>query len=291
MSIRVHVAGQIVLPEAAKVSVFDRGFLFGDSVYETIASDNGRLFAFSDHLDRLFESAGRIGIVPPPRDEIARAVHETVAAAGNPAARVRIIVSRGEGWGDLDPASTKGANLVVIVGPLGGPTPEMYVNGVGIAVVSVTRNHPGAIDPAVKSGNYLNNIMALGEARRLGAHEAILCSPTGSVAEGASSNVFAVRGGVVITPALSVGILPGITRRHVLELCRRAGVQTAETDFLAPDELRTADEVFITSALRGILPATSVDNRPVREGRVGPVTSRLMERFRDLKNGSLPEQT
>jgi branched-chain amino acid aminotransferase len=289
MSIRVHVGGQIVAAENARISVFDRGFLFGDSVYETVATVKGRLFALSEHLDRLHESAARIGIVPPPRERIEEAVLATVAAAGNPESRVRIIVSRGEGWGDLDPASATHPQLIVIAGPRGGPTPQMYADGVEIAIAEVVHVHPRALDPAVKSGNYLPNVLALGQARRQGAHEAILCSADGSIAEGASSNVFAVASGRVRTPALSVGILNGVTRRHVLDICRTQGIPFDEAELLTPEELRAADEIFLTSAVRGILPVTRVDGAQVKNGRPGVMTRRLMTLYRQLTEAAPAE--
>jgi branched-chain amino acid aminotransferase len=283
MSIRVHVDGHICLPEEAKVSVFDRGFLYGDSVYETIGTVRGRLFALSDHLDRLERSARGLSLRLPPRATIEQAIHDTVAAAGNAESRVRVMVTRGSGKLDLDPASAGEPRLVVIVQPLAGPTRQMYDEGVAVAIVSVTRNLPGAIDPAIKSGNYLNNVLALGEARqRPGVHEAILLSAAGSVAEGASSNVFAVVGGTLRTPALSVGILAGVTRDKVMGLAREAGIAVAEVEFMSPDELRAAGEVFLTSAARGVLPVREVDGHPVGPGVPGPVTRRLMGLYERL---------
>jgi branched-chain amino acid aminotransferase len=282
MSIRVHVGGRICEPEQARVSVFDRGFLYGDSVYETVATVRGRLFALAEHLDRLERSAGRIGLRLPPRATIEAAIRDTVAAAGNPESRVRVVVTRGAGGKfDLDPGAAADPELVVIVQPLGGPTPEMYDKGVAIEIVSITRNSPAATDPAVKSGNYLNNVLALGEARRRrpGVHEAILCNANGSVAEGASSNVFAVVAGEVRTPALGVGILEGVTRGKVLALARAAGIPCREDAFMSPDELRGADEVFLTSAARNILPVTAVDGRAIGSGAPGPLTRRLMALF------------
>jgi branched-chain amino acid aminotransferase len=287
MSIRVHVAGRICSPENAHISVFDRGFLYGDSVYETIATAGGRLFALDEHLDRLERSAARLALALPPRAQIEQAIGETMAAAGNAETRVRVMVTRGVGPLDLDPAAGEQPTLVVIAQPLVGPRPEMYDGGVAVAIVSVVRNLVGAIDPAVKSGNYLNNVLALQEARRRqpGAHEAILCSAGGSIAEGASSNVFAVVAGTLVTPALEVGILEGVTRGKVLALARAEGIPCREAEFLAPDELRAADEVFITSAARGVLPVTTVDGRPVASGRPGPVTRRLMESYVRLTGG------
>jgi branched-chain amino acid aminotransferase len=288
MSVRVHIDGRVCLPEEAKISVFDRGFLYGDSVYETIGTAYGRLFAASEHLTRLERSARRIGLRPPPRQQIERAIAETVAAAGNSESRVRVILSRGIGKLDLDPGAADQPRLVVLVFPLGAPTPEMIERGVAVAIVSVTRNHPRAIDPAVKSGNYLNSVLALGEARRgSGAHEAILLAADGCVAEGASSNVFAVIGGQVRTPPTDVGILDGITRAKVLELCRASAIPFAETR-LSPEELRGADEAFITSATRGVLPVTRVDGRPLGAGVPGPVTRRLIDLMDQMARRGVP---
>lgn len=282
MPIRVYIDGVVRLPEDAKVSVFDRGFLYGDSVYETIGTSYGRLFAAREHLDRLDRSASRIGLSVPPRQEIVSAIAQTMAAAANPESRVRVILTRGEGKLDLDPATATDSRLVVIVFPLGPPTSEMFEKGVAVAIVSITRNSPSAIDPAVKSGNYLNNVLALGEARRRsGAYEAILCAGDGSIAEGSTSNVFAVVGGEVRTPPPAVGILDGITRAKVIELARSASIPLIERR-LEPDELRAADEAFLTSATRGVLPIATIDERPVGTGKPGPVTRKLMVLYDDL---------
>jgi branched-chain amino acid aminotransferase len=282
MSIRVHIDGAVRLPEEAKISIFDRGFLYGDSVYETIGTAHGRLFAARDHLTRLERSAERIGLRAPPRAVIERAIIETMAAAANPESRVRVILTRGAGKLDLDPATAVDTQLIVIVFPLGAPTPEMYERGVAVAIVSITRNSPLAIDPAVKSGNYLNNVLALGEARRrCSAYEAILCAGDGSIAEGSTSNVFIVVGGEVRTPPAEVGILDGITRSKVIELCRGNHIPFSQRR-ISPDELRGADEAFITSATRGVLPVTTIDEKPVSTGVPGPVTRRLMALYDDL---------
>jgi branched-chain amino acid aminotransferase len=282
MAIRVYIDGAVRLPEDAKVSVLDRGFLYGDSVYETIGTMYGRLFAARDHLDRLERSARRIGLRVPPRAEIEAAIAQTVAAAANPETRVRVMLTRGVGKLDLDPASCDDCRLVVIALPLGPPTAEMFEKGVAVAIVSVTRNSPRAIDPAVKSGNYLNNVLALGEARRgSGAYEAILCADDGTVAEGSTSNIFAVVDGQVWTPQPDVGILDGITRGKVMELAKGAGIAVVERR-IQPDELRAAAEAFLTSATRGVLPITTIDGRLVGAGVPGPVTRRLMALYDGL---------
>jgi branched-chain amino acid aminotransferase len=287
MSTRVHIEGRICPPEEAKVSVFDRGFLYGDSVYETIGTMYGRLFALAEHLTRLERSAERIGLRVPPRPAIERAVADTVRAAENVESRVRIVLTRGAGQLDLDPASVDDTQLIVIVTPLQPPSPAMYEEGVSVAIVSMLRNSPRAMDPAIKSGNYLNSVLALGEARRLGAYEALLCAGDGTVAEGASSNVFVVKQATVLTPALEVGILDGITRAQVIALCRVNAIPLRETR-LPPEDLRAADEVFITSATRVVLPVTRVDGAPIGDGRPGPVTRRLMQLFDELARAGVP---
>jgi len=164
----------------------------------------------------------------------------------------------------------------------------MYDKGVSVAVVSVHRNSPQAMDPAVKSGNYLNNVLALGEARRRsGAYEAMLCAADGSLAEGSTSNIFIVVGGEVRTPGLDVGILDGITRAKVMELCRANDIPLRSAR-MTPDDLRRADEAFITSATRGVLPVTKVDERPVGSGVPGPVTRRLMSLYDVLARQGVP---
>lgn len=276
MGTLVHIGGRICPPDQAKVSVFDRGFLYGDSVYETVSTMYGRLFALAEHLDRLERSAARIGLRAPARATIERAVVDTVEAAANAASRVRIMLTRGVGKLDLDPASADDTQLIVVVMPFQPLPPALYQSGASAAIVSVVRNDPRAIDPAIKSGNYLNNVLALGEARRQGAHEALLCAADGTVAEGATSNVFMVKDGEVRTPGLDVGILEGITRAQVLALARANGIPAREAR-LSPDELRAADEAFITSATRGVLPVTRIDGAVIGGGMPGPITRRLMQ--------------
>jgi branched-chain amino acid aminotransferase len=286
MSIRVYIDGQIRAPEAALVSVFDRGFLYGDSVYETIALLNRRLIFLSEHLDRLERSARRIYLDLPPRAQVEGAIRATVEAAGEDDARIRVMVTRGVGSVDLDPASALSPRLIVIVQALGAPTALMLESGVSVAVVKASRAAATGVDPAVKSGNYLGSVLAIAEARRRlpGVNEAILCSGSGSIAEGATSNVFVVEQGELATPAIEVGILDGVTRGKVLELARGAGIVARELPFLAPESLRKADEVFLTSAVRGILPVTMVDGVPVGNGRPGPVAQRLLALYRRLTN-------
>jgi branched-chain amino acid aminotransferase len=284
MSIRVYIDGEIHQPETARVSVFDRGFLFGDSVFETIAFLDGRFVFLDEHLDRLERSASLLHLILPARSQIERALRETALASGEREARVRVMVTRGAAGIDLDPATAEAPSLVVIAQPLGAPSPSLVEEGAAVEVVKVSRGAAGGMDPMIKSGNYLTSVLAIAEARRKrpGAHEAILCSAGDSIAEGATSNVFFVAQQVLCTPGLEVGILDGVTRAKVLQLARRAGIETRELSFVAPERLRAAEEIFLTSAVRGILPVTSVDGVRIGLGRPGPVTRRLFDLYQRL---------
>ncbi len=285
MSIRVYIDGQTHAAEHAVISVLDRGFLFGDSVYETLAWQGDHFAFLAEHLARLERSARRIYLEPPPRAEVERAMRATAEATGEPAARVRVIVTRGQGpLVDIDPATASSPHLIVIAQPLGAPSPSAIAQGVAVEVVHQSRSTPGSLDPKIKSGNYLSSVLAIAEAKRRNpsAAEAILCAQSGSIAEGATSNVFLVTGGVLCTPALEVGILDGVTRAKVLELAAAAGLECREATFVAVTELRDADEVFLTSAVRGILPVTAVDGGQVGDGRPGPITRRLLDLYQRL---------
>lgn len=257
--------------------VFDRGFLYGDSVYEVTRTYHGVPYALSEHLDRLEESARRLGMALPPRAEIDHATRETARAVGGEA-YLRIVVTRGSGPISLDPAVADAPRLVVIGMPLKLPPDHLYAEGVSVAVVGAKRNAPGGLDPQVKSGNYLNSVLAVAEAHAKGAHEAIMCDNVGRIAEGSSFNLFLVRGRRLITPPLSVGILEGITRRHVIELARRHGLAVDE-GYLWPVDLLRADEAFITSSVRGIMPIASVDGHLVGNGKPGLITLRLRDLY------------
>jgi branched-chain amino acid aminotransferase len=273
---RIYVDGRISDEAGATVPVLDRGFLYGDSVYEVTRTAGGRPVDLGPHLDRLGRSAGRLRMMLPPRAVIEDAVAETLAAAGvrsgsKADAYIRIVVTRGAGEIGLDPMLADRPRIVVIVKPVSLPKPEAVKNGVVVRIVSVERMSPRALDPAIKSGNYLNNILALDEARQKMAYEAILCDHEGRVTEGSSSNVWSVSAGVVRTPPTSVGILPGITRWRVLALAAANGILAEETE-LRPADLLAADEMFLTSSIRGVLPISQLDDRTLG---VGPVTRRL----------------
>ena len=281
MAIFASINGEIVPGERAQISVLDNGFTFGDSVYETLRTYGGRPFHLDKHLHRLRRSANRLGIEIPLSDEtLGGWLGALLARSANPESYIRFIVSRGLGDISYHFERVQGPTVVMVVKPY-EPLPESsFRDGVAVAVVGVRRNHPQALDPAIKSCNLLNNILAVREAQAGGGTEAIMLNDRGEVAEGASSNVFLVRGGVLVTPPLHAGILAGITREVLLQLAHTLGIPAHEESFgLA--ELFAADEVFITSSLKEATPVATIDGRPVGTGRPGPVTLRLLAAFRE----------
>jgi branched-chain amino acid aminotransferase len=283
MSSKVWIDGAPVDAEQARVPVFDRGFLYGDSVYEVLRTCEGRPFKLREHLERLERSAAGLEMALPARGEIDRAVEDTLAAAAESDAYIRVIVTRGAGELGLDPAMADRPRLIVMVRPIKLPPPESYADGVAVALVGKSRSAPGAVDPSVKSGNYLPSVLAVASAHRLGAYEAILADGVGRITEGSSSNFFIARGRRVVTPGLSVGLLEGITRRTVIDLLRADGTAVDEVP-LWPVDLRSADEAFLTSSVRGVLPIVRVDGQPIAGGRPGPITRRVLELYdRELR--------
>lgn len=300
MATLVNLDGALVPPAEAKVSVLDRGFLYGDSVYEVIRTYGGAPFEIGAHLARLAHSAERIGLAPRwdgPRTalEVARTLAAARALGPAPAPPdaapwnagewyVRVVMTRGAGEIGLDPALAVDPRAILVVQPLAGPPARDYAQGVAAAIVGVRRASPAAVDPSAKTGAHLPHVLAIREARAAGAHEALLLDDGGFVTEGSSSNVFAVSGGRVRTPPLAAGILEGVTRGLVLRLARAEGVPVEEVP-LRPEDLEAADEVFITSTMREILPVVRLGGRAVGAGRPGPVTERLHRAFRRLAGG------
>ncbi|MBK8994219.1 MAG: aminotransferase class IV [Myxococcales bacterium] len=281
MTTIVSIDGVAHAPETARVSVFDRGFLYGDSVFETIRTYGGRPFALPEHLCRLEQSAARVFIeLPVPRSRIAAEVAEALAAAGNPESYVRVIVTRGSGPLGLDTGFEVRPLRVIIVAPLTPPAPELYAEGIA-AVTYRTQRVAEATDAAgTKVGNYLVAVLAMRKARAEGAAEALIVDHAGNVVEGASSNVFAVCAGVLVTPPESAGILPGITRAKLLEVAAELGLPV-ELRALPVAELSAADEVFISSSIRELLAVVRVDSRVIGAGRPGAVSARLLRAFRE----------
>jgi branched-chain amino acid aminotransferase len=288
MGTLVNVEGRLVPPEQATVPVLDRGFLYGDSVYEVVRTYGGRVFELGRHLARMERSAARIGLSLPPRARIETELSRTLEAAGNAESYARIIVTRGEGRFGLAPHLADGLNrLIVIVRPLEPPAPEQYERGLQLAVTRIRRNPPQALDPALKTGNYLNSALALRESHAAGADDALLLDLQGQVTEASTSNVFFVRGGALVTPPLALGMLEGVTRGLVIEVARGEGLPVRE-EAHGPEAFAAADEAFVTSTIREVMAVTSLllledeklDRRLVGSGKPGPITQRLHAAFR-----------
>lgn len=277
---------KIVPPEEARVSAFDRSFHFGDSLYEVTRSYNGILFSLEEHLSRLKRSAElAMWETPPNVDELLSATRDICRAFfskfGNTDIYIRHMVSRGISDLNIDRKASSEPYSFIFVKALEPMAPKYYDEGLHYAVVSRVRNLPSALDPAMKSGNYLNNILAMAEARRLGADDAVILNYQGFVTEGTTNNIFAVKDGELWTPPLSVGILAGITRNWIFELCRREGIKYQERLFTAA-ELASCDEVFMSSSVKEIMPITKLTGRPVGNGKPGAVTRQLHAAFKDL---------
>ncbi len=281
MSLAVMVDGSVVDAEHATVSVFDRGFLYGDSVFETVRTYHGRPFALGEHLDRLQRSAARVFIeLPVPLGQLAGEVRELVFRAGNDESYVRVMVTRGRGALGLDPSLAGSPSRVIIVAPLTPPPQAAYTDGIA-AVTYRTQRVTEATDAAgAKVGNYLVAVLAMREAHAAGAGEALIVDGRGFIIEGATSNVFAVIGGTLVTPPEDAGILPGITRGLLLGVAADLGVPTVLRE-LALDEARGADELFISSSIRELLPVVRLDGAAVGPGVPGPTSLRLLAAFRD----------
>ena len=289
MSILCNVEGRLVPPEQALVPVLDRGFLYGDSVYEVVRTYGGRVFALARHLARMERTAARIGLALPPRETLERELHRTIEAAGNAESYTRIIVTRGEGKFGLGPHLAQGlSRLVYVVRPLELPPEEQYEKGLRVAIARTRRNPPQALDPSLKTGNYLNNILALRESHEAQADDAILLDLAGHVTEASTSNVFFARGGVLVTPPLELGMLEGVTRGLLIEIARAESLIVREEPHGA-EALADADEVFVTSTIREVMAVTSLvflesegegRTRAVGDGTPGPLARRLRQAFR-----------
>jgi branched-chain amino acid aminotransferase len=276
----VNVNGRVLDQEHAVISVFDHGFLYGEGVYETLRTFNGEPFLFDRHMQRLRNSSGMLRLsVPFGDDELMRRCRDTMEAAGlgrgpDSEAYIRILLTRGVGELSYDPDACPVPSVVVIVKPQVDPPAEAYEKGIKLAVVDVIRNHPGTVNPLIKSNNLLNNALAMQEAVRRGAFEGIMRNFRGELAECTTANLFLVIDGIALTPPLASGLLPGITRAFVIEVGKEAGIPVREA-VLRDEDLVKAEEVFITSTTRGVVPATKIDDRIVGSGVPGPVTRAL----------------
>lgn len=282
MSRLVYVDGRWQPKEAATVSVFDHGFLYGDGVFEGIRAYGGRVFRLDEHLDRLWASARALLLdIPVTRDELRALVLEACRRNGLDDAYIRLVVSRGAGDLGLDPRKCPRATVVIIADALQLYPPELYERGMRIRTAATRRVAPDALNPRVKSLNYLNNILAKIEANLNGVAEVLMLNHQGYVVECTGDNIFLVKNGRLVTPPAYVGILEGITRAAVMELARGLGVPVAEELFTQHD-VYVADECFLTGTAAEVIPVVECDGRPIGAGVPGPITRELMGAFRAL---------
>jgi len=280
VSTLVMIDGELLPEDHAKVSVFDRAFLYGDSVFETIRTYDGLPFALDEHLVRLEKSAAQVFIkLPVAREQLQGEVLEAVRAAGNRETYIRVMVTRGTAPLGLDPLSAEHPLRVVIVAPLPEVPQEFYEQGIAVVTYRTQRTAEATPAATAKVGNYLVSVLALREARRAGAAEALIVDSGGFIVEGASSNVFIARGGRLVTPPDDAGILPGITRRLLLETAHAEGIPV-DLEPLPLGELHAADEIFISSTIRELLPVVRVDGAPIGSGIPGALTLGLLAAFR-----------
>jgi branched-chain amino acid aminotransferase len=285
MAAIVNVNGRVSDQEHAVISVFDHGFLYGEGVYETLRTYNGQPFLFDRHIRRLRKSAGMLAL-PVPLDDAAieARFRETMQAARlgdgrDSEAYIRILVTRGVGELTYDPAATPNSSIVVIVKPHVPPPPAIFERGVNVSLVPIVRNHPGSVNPLIKSNNLLNNALAMQEAFRRKGYEGIMRNYRGELAECTQSNLFVVKNGAALTPPLDAGLLAGITREFLFEVGSDIGVPVREA-VLRDDDLFGADEAFLTSTTREVVPIVTVDDRAIGDGKPGPTTRTLLDGFR-----------
>ena len=275
MTTLVRIDGRSFARDEASISVFDRGFLYGDSVYDVVRTYGGRPFMIEEHLARLRRSGEEIRLALPQSDAaLAAEVHAAIEAAGNPESYVRIMVTRGVGPIDLAPPADERPSVIVIVRELVDPTGDEWARGMRIAIVRPARPHPGGPRRTAKTGNYLTNVVAKIDAQRAGADDALLVNAAGDVTEGTTWNLFAARDGTLATPSIDSGLLPGLTRGLVLVVLRDEGIACEERR-VRPAEVAAADELFLTSSTRGVVPVVAVDGEPIGDGTPGPITRRV----------------
>lgn len=278
----IYLDGEFVTKENAKVSVFDHGFLYGDGIFEGIRIYNGNIFKCKEHLDRLYDSAKSIDLVIPlAYDELLEAMAETIRRNDMRNGYIRIVVSRGAGNLGLDPRRCPKPTVLIIVEQLAIYSEEAYLNGLKAVSVAQRRNIPDALNPKIKSLNYLNNILVKIQSNFAGADEAIMMNAQGYVTEGSGDNIFIVKNGVVTTPPCYLGALEGITRQAIIDLCDKLGIKLKEEPFSMHD-VYIADEVFFTGTAAEVIAAREIDGRMIGKGQAGPITLQLLEEFRKI---------
>ncbi len=279
---KVYINGTIYDKHDAKISVFDHGLLYGDGVFEGIRSYGGKVFRLQQHLDRLWDSAKALWLeIPIGKEQMGRDIYSMLKTNGIDDGYVRVVVTRGCGTLGLGPDRCHDPQVIIIADTIALYPKEFYEKGLTIVTVSTLRNHPAALSPRIKSLNYLNNILAKIEGIQAGCIEALMLNHKGEVAECTGDNIFLVHKGCVLTPPNEAGILEGITRDAVMTLAREAGYEMRVTP-LTKHDVYIADECFLTGTAAEVVPVVKVDSRPIGDGRPGPVTRQLMQRFHEM---------
>jgi branched-chain amino acid aminotransferase len=284
----IYIDGEF-LPEAkAKISVFDHGLLYGDGIFEGIRFYNGRVFRLEEHIDRLWDSARSICLeIPMSRREMTEALLETIRQNDLRDGYIRQIVTRGVGNLGLNPVQCKRPSVIIIAATIALYPEKVYRSGLSVVTCATRRTNPAALNPAVKSLNYLNNVMARIEANIAGADEALMLNDEGFVAECSADNVFIIKRGEIFTPPISAGALRGITRAVVFEIAAELGLKVSETNITRHDVF-IADECFLTGTAAEVIPVVKADSRPIGTGKPGPISTRMIARFREItrENGT-----
>ena len=282
MEPKVYINGKLYPKGEAKVSVFDHGLLYGDGVFEGIRCYNGNIFKLEEHIDRLYDSAEAISLqIQLGRDQLKDAIVSTLKANNLKDSYIRLVVTRGVGKLGLDPFNCETPQLVIITDTIQLYPKELYEKGLDAIIVQTIRNHSKALNPTIKSMNYLNNILAKIECLRAGAAEGIMLNTDGYVAECTGDNIFIVKDNEIFTPPVSAGILIGITRNVVIELAKEASI-TVKEEQLTEDDLYNADECFLTGTAAEIIPVANIDGRKIATGKPGKITLSLLKKYQKL---------
>ncbi len=283
MALKIFLNGKLVDKEEARISVFDHGLLYGDGIFEGIRAYNGRVFRFNEHLERLYQSAQAINLkIPLSMQELEKAVLETLRANKLKDAYIRLVVTRGDGDLGLDPRKCPKPNIFIITDRISLYPDELYKKGLELITVSTRRNIPEALNPRIKSLNYLNNIMAKLEANLQNVPEAIMLNKDGFVAECTGDNIFIVRDNILITPPAYIGVLKGITRNAVMNIARDKLKFKVVEEVFTLYCIYTADECFLTGTAAEVVPVVKVDGRTIAGGKPGDITNRLIQEFREM---------
>jgi branched-chain amino acid aminotransferase len=282
MSRQIYINGTYFPQEEAKISVFDHGLLYGDGVFEGLRSYSGKVFRLDQHVQRLYESAHAICLkIPLSQADMCDAISGAVEKNSITDGYIRALVTRGAGTLGLDPNRCSNPQIIIIADSIALYPKELYEHGLEIITTSITRNHPSALTPRIKSLNYLNNILAKIEGLKAGCVEAHMLNHKGEVAECTGDNIFLVKEGTLQNPPQDAGILAGVTRDAVIELAVAAGIEVKEIS-LTKHDVYVADECFLTGTAAEVISVVKVDDRAIGTGKPGPVTLDLKERFHKL---------